>query len=139
MRAFAEQGFRGASMAAIAAEAGISEPGLLHHFATKRELLFGVLQETEAEFKAWAGERIAGGRGYIELLLDVARHHEADPAFIRFFTVLVGREPGVRAIRRTSGSACATTASGSCSPTGSRTTSGAGSSGPTSTRWWRHG
>lgn len=88
MRAFAEQGFRGASLAAIAAEAEISEPGLLHHFASKRELLFGVLQGTEAEFKAWANDRIAGGSGYTELLLDVARHHEADPSFIRFFTVL---------------------------------------------------
>ena len=88
MRAFAQQGFRGASIAAIAAEAGISEPGLLHHFATKRELLFSVLQETETGFQAWAGERIAGGRGHVELLLDVARHHEADTAFIRFFTVL---------------------------------------------------
>src|SRR5687768_6774627 len=88
MRTFAEHGFRGASLAAIAAEAGLSEPGLLHHFATKRELLFGVLQETEAQFKAWAREQTAAGRGYTELLLEVARFHEADPAFIRFFIVL---------------------------------------------------
>ena len=88
MRAFAEQGFRGASLAAIAAEAGISEPGLLHHFPSKRELLFGVLQGTEAEFKAWASHRVAGGSGYTEILLDVARNHETDPSFIRFFVVL---------------------------------------------------
>ena len=138
MRAFAEQGFRGASLAAIAAEAGISEPGLLHHFASKRELLFGVLQGTEAEFKAWASDRIAGGRGYTELLLDVARHHETDPSFIRFFVVL-SAESLESCTRRTSGSGCATTASGSCSPTGSRTTSGAVSCGPTSTRWRRRG
>jgi AcrR family transcriptional regulator len=88
MRAFAAQGFRGASIAAIAAEAGISEPGLLHHFTTKRELLFGVLHETEAEFRRRASEELAGGRSHIDLLLDVARHHEADPSFIRCFTVL---------------------------------------------------
>jgi AcrR family transcriptional regulator len=88
MRAFAEQGFRGASLAVIAAEAGISEPGLLHHFASKRELLFGVLQETEDRFQGWAREQTAGGRGYVELLLDIARFHETDPAFIRFFIVL---------------------------------------------------
>ena len=87
MRAFAEHGFRGASLAQIAAEAELSEPGLLHHFASKRELLFGVLRETEVRFKSWARER-ADGRGYCELLLDVARFHETDPAFIRFFIVL---------------------------------------------------
>ena len=88
LRAFGEQGFRGASLAGIAAEAGISEPGLLHHFASKRELLLGVLRGTETQFKAWAREQTADGRGYCELLLDVARFHETDPAFIRFFTVL---------------------------------------------------
>ena len=39
-------------------------------------------------FKSWARERTADGRGYCELLLDVARFHETDPAFIRFFIVL---------------------------------------------------
>ena len=88
MRVFGEHGFRGASLAQIAAEAGLSEPGLLHHFASKRELLFGVLHETEERFKGWALERAADGRGKCELLLDVARFHETDPAFIRFFIVL---------------------------------------------------
>ena len=88
LRAFGEQGYRGASLAGIATEAGISEPGLLHHFASKRELLFGVLRETEAQFKAWAAEQNADARGYCELLLDVARFHDTDSTFIRFFIVL---------------------------------------------------
>ena len=36
---FAEHGYRGASTASIARAAGLSEPGLLHHFGSKRELL----------------------------------------------------------------------------------------------------
>lgn len=88
MRAFGEQGFRGASIACIAAQAAISEPGLLHHFASKRELLFGVLEGTESDFQDWARERTAGGRSYCDVLLDIARQHETDTSFIGFFVVL---------------------------------------------------
>jgi AcrR family transcriptional regulator len=85
MRTFAAHGFRGASLSAIAAEAELSEPGLLHHFASKRELLLAVLLETEARAKALAAERDGD---YTGLLVEIARGHEADPSFIRFFLVL---------------------------------------------------
>ncbi|NUU25905.1 MAG: TetR/AcrR family transcriptional regulator [Streptomycetaceae bacterium] len=42
--AFAESGFHGTTMAAVARRAGISHTGLLHHFATKEELLVAVLR-----------------------------------------------------------------------------------------------
>ncbi|MFE3054483.1 TetR/AcrR family transcriptional regulator [Nocardia sp. NPDC059239] len=40
---FAQHGFRGGSLAKIAAEAGISQSGLLHHFPSKAALLQAVL------------------------------------------------------------------------------------------------
>ena len=52
LRAFAAHGFRGASIGAIAREAGISEAGLLHHFPSKRELLFGVLEHFQPAVQA---------------------------------------------------------------------------------------
>jgi AcrR family transcriptional regulator len=42
-RHFGELGYRGASAGAIAQEAGISEPGLLHHFGSKQRLLMALL------------------------------------------------------------------------------------------------
>ena len=51
LRAFAVNGYRGASIGAIAREAGISEAGLLHHFPSKPKLLFGVLEHLSAKFR----------------------------------------------------------------------------------------
>lgn len=45
---FAAQGYRGASLAKIAAEVGISQPGLLHHFPNKSALFMAVLFERDA-------------------------------------------------------------------------------------------
>ncbi|MFG1785310.1 TetR/AcrR family transcriptional regulator [Rhodococcus oryzae] len=44
---FAVHGYRGSSVAKIAAEAGISQPGLLHHFPNKAALLMAVLAERD--------------------------------------------------------------------------------------------
>ncbi|MGO4256413.1 TetR/AcrR family transcriptional regulator [Marmoricola sp. RAF53] len=45
---FAANGYRGASLAKIAAEVGISQPGLLHHFPNKSALFMAVLLERDA-------------------------------------------------------------------------------------------
>ena len=44
-RAFAEQGFEGASIADIARIAGISDGLVYRYFRNKRQLLYGVLQK----------------------------------------------------------------------------------------------
>ena len=56
---FATRGFRGASLATIAKRVGMSEPGLLHHFASKEELL-----------------------------LELCRQNEERPGIVRLFTIL---------------------------------------------------
>lgn len=89
LQAFAAHGFRGVSLATIAESAGISEPGLIHHFPTKADLLLAVLEHYEAatlELVADAAERSGGSLE--EAMLAVAAHHEQDPTFIRLFTVL---------------------------------------------------
>ena len=47
LQAFAADGYRGASVAAIAKQCGLSEPGLLHHFPSKTALLMATLETYE--------------------------------------------------------------------------------------------
>ena len=44
---FAENGYRGTSLTEIANRVGMTQPGLLHHFSTKDQLLLAVVQEHE--------------------------------------------------------------------------------------------
>ena len=83
---FARQGYRGASLASIASAAGLTQPGLLHHFPSKEELLLGLLdpraeglddpqdllpdQDGETERRVQPGPRRDGGAG--EVLVDIA-------------------------------------------------------------------
>ena len=45
---FAENGYRGTSLTEISNRVGMTQPGLLHHFSTKDQLLLAVVQEHEA-------------------------------------------------------------------------------------------
>ena len=90
LRSFAEHGYRGVSTATIAQEAGISEPGLIHHFPTKADLLLAVIEHYEARSIELIQEALSASDGsFSGALLALAGSHEADPTFIRLFTVLV--------------------------------------------------
>ena len=52
MRVFATGSYRGATTAGIAREAGISEPILYRHFASKRDLYFACLDLARARQRA---------------------------------------------------------------------------------------
>src|SRR3954452_25315717 len=86
---FGERGFRGASLASIADQVGISEPGLLHHFKSKDQLLIALLEEHETghERRMEAVLESAGG-ALATALVDLATQHERDPGFIRLLSVL---------------------------------------------------
>jgi AcrR family transcriptional regulator len=83
------QGFRGTTLGDIAARAGVGEPGLLYHFGSKEHLLERVLVEHDAEDTVrMAQARAAPDRSMADSLLELAARHEADPAFIRLFTIV---------------------------------------------------
>ncbi|MET9231611.1 helix-turn-helix domain-containing protein [Lentzea sp. NPDC003310] len=56
---FALTGFKGTSVAAVAARTGLSQSGLLHHFPSKAALLTAVLEERDRQ----DGDFLAGGDG----------------------------------------------------------------------------
>jgi AcrR family transcriptional regulator len=89
MEAFATRGYRGASIASIAADVGISQPGLLHHFPSKEHLLVGVLELRHRE----DGEQVRElaerpGGTLFDGLLELAERNRDRPGLVRLFTVL---------------------------------------------------
>src|ERR1700754_2023064 len=88
MRGFASQGYRGASIAAIAEEVGLSEPGLLHYFSSKAALLLATLEFFQRRARDEALRLSGGSGGFADVLLALAAHHEKEPGFIRLLLVL---------------------------------------------------
>lgn len=80
---FAVQGYRGATMKAIAAAAGLTPKGLNHHFATKDELLMEVLSDRDRR-----GYEPAPERGPFEVILEITRQNRSAPRLVELHTVL---------------------------------------------------
>lgn len=85
---FARRGYRGTSLASIAEAAGLSQPGLLHHFPSKTELLLAVLASRDAEDGPLASPRVRGE--IIDGLRALVAHNESQPELIRLFSMLLG-------------------------------------------------
>lgn len=87
--AFAREGFNGSSLERIARAAGLTKPGVLHHFGSKRELLGAVLDARTDEALLKAG-RDRTSLNVLDTLLIVARRDVADDTRTRCFAVLLG-------------------------------------------------
>jgi AcrR family transcriptional regulator len=87
---FSTSGYRGTGLAGIAAQVGVTQAGLLHHFRTKDRLLEAVV-EHRSEQDAPLIARIMGdgGLGMLDRLPLLAAHNEERPGLAQLFTVLV--------------------------------------------------
>jgi AcrR family transcriptional regulator len=86
LRLFTAQGFRGASLDAVAAEVGISRQGVLHYFPSKTHLLLGVLDLRDETTIARAEER--NEREFADGLIGVVADNQREPDLVRLYTVL---------------------------------------------------
>jgi AcrR family transcriptional regulator len=86
--AFAKHGFRGASLATIAQRVGLSQPGLLHHFPSKEDLLLEVLRLRHERQLEWMARTIEEADSYAEALLELCAANAQTPGLVRLFTVL---------------------------------------------------
>lgn len=87
---FAARGYRGASLASIAASVNMTQPGLLHHYPSKEQLLLAVLDKHYRADGALIGDAIArGGAGLLDSLRALMEHNEQDRVEIQLFSVLV--------------------------------------------------
>ncbi|HEY7717697.1 MAG TPA: helix-turn-helix domain-containing protein, partial [Pedococcus sp.] len=88
---FADHGYRGTSMVAVAEAAGLSQTGLLHHFPSKELLLAGVLQRRD-EHDVAALDLGAEARGWdlLDRVAALVEHNTHREPFVRLFTAMAG-------------------------------------------------
>ena len=87
---FADHGYRGTTMADVAAAAGLTHPGLLYHYPRKEDLLFAVLDRHLVPGVTSVKQAAArGSEGVLSALVDIARENVADPEWIRLASGLM--------------------------------------------------
>jgi AcrR family transcriptional regulator len=95
MEIFSTQGFRGASLDAVADAVGMTRQGLLHYFPSKVDLLLGVLDLRQEDNAALVQEKIERSDGLADTLLALTRHNQEQPELVRLFTVLAAESVDV--------------------------------------------
>lgn len=91
---FGQTGFHNLTMKDVARRAGISHTGLLHHFASKDELLSGVLQLKDERRRQFFRERgvdvltLPEGTEAIKAMLETAVANDLQPGLIELHSTL---------------------------------------------------
>lgn len=85
---FSRGGYRSSPLREIAALAGVSEGGLLHHFPTKATLLAAVLEHRDALGRELLGASDAGGETVLDGLVELARHNQSSPGLAQLHVTL---------------------------------------------------
>lgn len=85
---FAQQGFYGASMRAIARAAGVDHSTLLHHFRTKEALLIAVLEWQDAQHLPPEMPMDASAETLAEGFAVVAKRNQSSPGLVRLLSVV---------------------------------------------------
>ena len=86
--AFTEQGYNSTSLRDVAARAGLSHTGLLHHFPDKPSLLEAVLDDRLESPSRTLPLDSTDGETFLLALIDLAELDVVEPASIALFTVL---------------------------------------------------
>ncbi|MGA6222063.1 TetR/AcrR family transcriptional regulator [Streptomyces umbrinus] len=85
---FAERGYASASLRDIAERAGITYPGLLHHFRNKEELLTAVLAQRDTEEWERGNRQVDRPEEFAPYLGEVLQQHQNRPELMRLWVEL---------------------------------------------------
>ena len=87
---FGQYGYHGARLSDIAQAAGLTEPGLLHHFPSKENLFMEVLAERDRIDHERFDPGLHTELGHpLNSLQKLVEHNETVPGLVQLFTVLV--------------------------------------------------
>ena len=85
---FAESGYRSGSLREVAAQVGISEAGLLHHFPSKGALLTAALDHRDELARQVVTFHVDDGLATLADLVSLARHNAAHPGVVELYCTL---------------------------------------------------
>jgi AcrR family transcriptional regulator len=85
---FAESGYHGASLRAIARNAGIDHSTLLHHFGNKTDLLLSVLRWRDEEVRTIMWKEHEDIDSFRKDVTDVVRHNQSVPGLVQLYSVM---------------------------------------------------
>src|SRR5512135_571875 len=86
IRFFGQYGYHGARLADIAKAAGVTEPGLLHHFPSKEHLLMEVLAERDRiDHERYDPALHAGVKSPLTSLQELVEYNETVPGLVQLF------------------------------------------------------
>ena len=89
-REFGRRGYETARIADIARAAGVTDAGLLHHFATKRDLFLAVVELREQVYAPLVDAPPVTARAFFEGFIGAVTRAAQDPELLRFRTMLTG-------------------------------------------------
>lgn len=85
---FAERGYRGTSLAAVAERVGLTQQGLLHYFSSKEKLLVEVLRLRDELDHGRFGTDAASNPKRLDQLAELVAYNATRPGIVQSFTVL---------------------------------------------------
>ena len=90
IKVFSESGFHGGSLREISERVGMSQPGLLHHFANKEKLLEAVLTHRDDLANERMGPELPTGVALLNSLVELTAFNATTPGLVALFAVLSG-------------------------------------------------
>lgn len=86
---FAQSGYRGGSLRDVAEQVGMSEAGLLHHFASKKALLAAVLERRDEQTaERFRLDPAHGGRSMLRSTIELVEYNASTPGVVELFCTL---------------------------------------------------
>jgi AcrR family transcriptional regulator len=83
LQIFAAEGYRGTSLRKVAAQCGLSMPGIMHYFSSREDLLTQVLMKRDEEARARHGSGLT-----LPTALEVLGENQRTPGLVELFVSL---------------------------------------------------